>query len=117
MKKRYLYIFLLLVITSFSVQAQTGKNNGISENTRTESSALDKVQIYPNPVTNGKIYVNSESNSYKAIELYDMLGKRVLATDMTSSQKELNVVNLKAGVYILKVSDKTNSISRKIIIK
>lgn len=117
MKEKYLYIFLLFIVTSFSIQAQTSKNNGIAETNRTESSSLDKVQIYPNPVTNGKIYVNSENNSYKEIELYDMLGKRVLSTDMTSSQKELNVTNLKAGVYILKISDKTNSITRKVIIK
>lgn len=116
MKEKYLYIFLLLLITSFSAQAQTAKNSGIAEQTKTENT-LDKVQIYPNPVTNGKIYVNAETNSVKTIELYDMLGKRIFATEMNGYQKELNVANLKAGVYILKLSEKNNSITRKIIIK
>src|SRR5690606_9361957 len=116
MKEKYLYIFLLLLITSFSVQAQTAKNNGIVEQVKTENT-LEKVQIYPNPVTSGKIYINSESNTFKTIELYDMLGKRIFSTDMNNYQKEINVSHLKAGVYIMKVTEKSNSITRKIIIK
>lgn len=116
MKEKYLYIFLLFIITSFSVQAQTAKNSGIAEQTKTENP-LEKVQIYPNPVTGGKIYINAENSSFKTIELYDMLGKRILVTEMNNYQKEINVSNLKAGVYILKLSEKNNSITRKIIIK
>lgn len=116
MKEKYLYIFLLLITISFSAQAQTAKNSGIAEQTKTENT-LDKVQIYPNPVTSGKIYINAETNTVKNIELYDMLGKRILFTEMGGYQKELNVANLKAGVYILKLSEKNNSITRKIIIK
>lgn len=106
----------MLIITSFSAQAQTAKSSGVADQVKTENT-LDKVQIYPNPVTSGKIYINAETNSVKAIELYDMLGKRILTTEMNGYQKELNVSNLKAGVYILKLSEKNNSITRKIVIK
>lgn len=116
MKEKYLYIFLLLIITSFSAQAQTAKNSGVADQVKTENT-LDKVQIYPNPVTSGKIYINAETTSTKTIELYDMLGKRIVFTEMNGYQKELNVTNLKAGVYILKLSEKNNSITRKIVIK
>lgn len=116
MKEKYLYIFLLLIITSFSAQAQTAKNSGVADQVKTENT-LDKVQIYPNPVTSGKIYINVETNTTKSIELYDMLGKRILSTEMNGYQKELNVANLKAGVYILKLSEKNNNITRKIVIK
>ena len=116
MKEKYLYIFLLLIITSFSAQAQTAKNSGIAEQVKTENT-LDKVQIYPNPVTSGRIYINVETNTTKSIELYDMLGKRILSTEMNGYQKELNVSNLKAGVYILKLSEKNNNVTRKIVIK
>lgn len=116
MKEKYLYIFLLLIATSFCAQAQTAKNSGVAEQVKAENT-LEKVQIYPNPVTSGKIYINAETNSAKNIELYDMLGKRIFTTEMNSYQKELNVSNLKAGVYILKLSEKNNSITRKIIIK
>ena len=116
MKEKYLYILLMLIVTSFSAQAQTAKNSGVADQVKTENT-LDKVQIYPNPVTSGKIYINAETNSVKAIELYDMLGKRILTTEMNGYQKELNVSNLKAGVYILKLSEKNNSITRKIVIK
>lgn len=116
MKEKYLYIFLLLLITSFSAQAQTAKNSGIAETAKTENT-LEKIQIYPNPATSDKIYVNSESTSVKVIDMYDMLGKKVLSTEMNSYQKEINVNNFKAGVYLLKITEKSNSITRKIIIK
>jgi len=116
MKEKYLYILLMLVITSFSAQAQTAKNNVATEQVKADSS-LDKVQIFPNPVTNGKIFINAETASSKTVELYDMLGKRIFITEMSGYQKELNVTNLKAGVYILKLSEKNNSITRKIVIK
>ena len=116
MKEKYLYIFLMLIITSFSALAQTAKNSGVADQVKTENT-LDKVQIYPNPVTNGKIYINVETNSVKNIELCDMLGKRILSAEMNGYQKELNVSNLKAGVYILKLSEKNNNVTRKIVIK
>jgi len=118
MKEKYLYIFLLLVITGFSAQAQNAKNNHNTTETVKTENTLETIQIYPNPVVGGKIYLTSEhNNSTKQIELYDMLGKKVMETEMNSYQKELNVSNLKAGVYILKINDKTNSVTRKIIIK
>lgn len=118
MKEKYLYIFLLFVITGLSAQAQTAKNNSNNKETVKTENVLEKIQIYPNPVVGGKIYITSEgNNSPKQVELYDMLGKKVMVTEMTNYQKELNVNSLKAGVYILKISDKTNSITRKIIIK
>jgi len=116
MKKKYLYIFLLLFITAFSVQAQTSKSTGPAEPSKAENT-LERIQIYPNPVTTGKIYINSESNTSKEIDLYDMLGKKVLSTDMSGYQKEISLGTLKAGVYLLKVTEKSNSITRKIIIK
>src|SRR5690606_1543350 len=116
MKEKYLYIFLLLLITSFSAQAQQVKNSTNTENVKTENT-LEKVQIYPNPVTSGKFTVNTESNTHKLIEVDDVLGKKVLNTEMTTYQKEVNVSHLKAGVYILKLTEKNNSVTRKVIIK
>lgn len=118
MKEKYLYIFLLFVIMGFSVRAQSTKNSQNNTETVKTENTLETIQIYPNPVVGGKIYLTSEhNNSTKKIELYDMLGKKIMETEMNSYQKELNISNLKAGVYILKINDKTNSITRKIIIK
>lgn len=116
MKEKYLYILLLLFTITFSGYAQTAKLSNTQDIAKTDN-ILEKTQIYPNPVTSGKIYINTESSSTKIIEIYDMLGKKIFFTDMTSYQKELNISNLKSGVYLLKVTDKENSITRKIIIK
>lgn len=116
MKYKYLYILLLFIVTSLGANAQTVKNNVVAEPNKSENT-LEKVQIYPNPVTGGKIYIATETNTTKVIEMYDMLGKRIFITEMTGFQKELSVNNLKTGVYILKITEKNNSITRKVIIK
>jgi len=116
MKEKYLIIFLLSLMTSFSTQAQSAKNEGIAEATKTEY-LLEKTKIYPNPVSNGKVYISTESSTPKEIELYDMLGKRVLTTDMNGYQRDLNVSHLKPGVYLMKITEKGNNITRKLIIK
>lgn len=116
MTKKYLYIFLLLLTISFTAQSQSAKNSGIADALKTEN-LLEKTQIYPNPVTNGKLFINTETNTPKNIELYDMLGKRVLITETNSYQRELNLGTLKAGVYLIKITEKGNSITRKIVLK
>jgi len=115
MIKKYSYIFLLLTL-SVTAQAQSTKNSGIADAVKTENQ-LEKTQIYPNPVTGGKLFINVESSTPKSIELYDMLGKRVLTTEMNTYQRELNVSTLKAGVYLIKITEKGNNITRKIVLK
>lgn len=70
-----------------------------------------KVVLYPNPV---KDVLNIESETeIKSIEIYNLLGKKV----KSSNQKQTNVADLAAGVYMVKVQDENNGISTKKIVK
>jgi hypothetical protein len=71
--------------------------------------------MYPNPVTSGKVYISTEKNDAKEIFIYDVLGTLVLKT--TILRKELNVSELDAGVYVLRVFEKDKVATRKLIIK
>ena len=70
----------------------------------------DFVKVYPNPATD-YLFIKSNLN-YKST-LYNVAGQRVLE----SSSKQLNVVDLPTGVYLLQLKSETNTISTFKIIK
>ncbi|ANO49614.1 hypothetical protein Pf1_01373 [Flavobacterium columnare] len=76
---------------------------------------MDNLTIYPNPASSGRIYITSRSTSSKEIEIYDVLGKLVLQTLLTA--KELNITSLNEGVYIIKIKEGEQRITRKLIVK
>ena len=108
MKKNYLYTLILFFTFGFlSAFAQDNKSFG-----RTSDDGLS---FYPNPVSNGKIYITSKSMEDKEVAIFDVLGKKVLQT--TVSTKELSVSNLSPGVYIIKIKEGSTTATRKLIVK
>ena len=71
--------------------------------------------VYPNPTSNGKVTISSANTSALTIAAYDILGKQVISTTLINST--LDVSSLKAGVYILKISQDNASITKKLVIK
>ncbi|MCY1480367.1 hypothetical protein D3C87_46530 [compost metagenome] len=86
----------------------TGNTLGIKEN------AIAGLKIYPNPITNGKLFITTDSNIEKTVAIYDVLGKQVVNTTATES---VNVSNLKDGVYIVKITEEGKTSTRKLVIK
>jgi len=79
-----------------------------------ELSNLNKVIIYPNPVSDGTLYISSElivgSIHYEISNLYG----QVLSKGLLSS-KQINVSNLSAGTYILSINDGNSWAIKKFI--
>jgi Secretion system C-terminal sorting domain len=110
MSKKYLYITLLfLFLSSSTLLAQEGKQNGKNQD------PIEGLSFYPNPVSNGKIYITTKYNEDKQIIIFDVLGKKVLQTLLTS--KELNISTLSPGVYIIKIEEGDASATRKLIVR
>lgn len=76
---------------------------------------MEHLSIYPNPVSTGKVYIQTENNFTKQIAIFNVLGKEIFST--TISGKELNISKLKAGVYIIKITENNISATRKLIVK
>lgn len=73
------------------------------------------LSIYPNPVTNGTLFIETAANTEKTVTIFDVLGKQVLNT--VTSSNDINVSKLRAGVYVLKITEEGNTATRKLVIK
>jgi hypothetical protein len=110
MAKNYFYIILLSLFFSLSSNAQESRTQS-----KTTDTNIDGLSFYPNPVSNGKIYISSKSSLDKEITIFDVLGKRVLQTIINS--KELNIGAIPPGVYIIKIREGETTATRKLIVK
>ncbi|WP_417854926.1 endonuclease [Xanthomarina gelatinilytica] len=84
-------------------------------NLDTENYDLDKISVYPNPVSN-QLNIQLNSIEKTQIEIYNILGKRVLTKTIHQSQS-IQLDNLNSGVYILKLTQGNTTISKKLIKK
>lgn len=78
------------------------------------------IKLSPNP-TNDKITIsNTTSESIDSIEIFDVIGKSVKKVQLktTSNQTILNLKDLNAGIYLVRISSlRGNSSLKKLIIK
>ncbi|NDP27156.1 MAG: T9SS type A sorting domain-containing protein [Flavobacterium sp.] len=70
--------------------------------------------LYPNPVNDGILYINSNNESQRSIEIYDLLGKKVFSLNNISDRVEIK--SLKSGVYLALIKTDEEDIVQKIII-
>jgi hypothetical protein len=112
MAKNYFYSIILLgFLFSMSSNAQDIKQQSKTH----ETSVVEGLNLYPNPVSNGKVYISTKNDLEKEVIIFDLLGKKVLQTLISS--KELNVSSLNPGVYIIKITEENASSTRKLIIR
>ncbi len=70
--------------------------------------------IYPNPVSDF-LQIRSASNTSKKIAIYDVIGKLVYQKNTSSNQ--INISQLKAGMYFLNVQQDGKIATRKLVVK
>jgi hypothetical protein len=104
---KQIYLILLLCILPLIGSAQDTKSKG--------EPTIEGLSFYPNPVSNGKLYISTKNSLTKEISIFDVLGKEVLNTTINS--KELNVSALNPGIYIIKIKEGEATATRKLVIK
>lgn len=102
MKHLYLIIAFLCISVAHGQDSQA-------------NSDIDGFKLYPNPATNGKVYISTSNNAPKKILIFDVLGTQVLQTTIMGD--ELSLTDLDAGVYILRVYQNNKVATRKLIVK
>lgn len=76
-----------------------------------------EVMIAPNPVSDNLYIIAGTGNDLQKAELYDMSGKLILTRQLGSAQQvySIDINALNKGIYIVRLYDKQNSTSHRII--
>jgi hypothetical protein len=94
--------------TSIVVSACTGFNESAATTT------ADNVLVYPNPANN-YITIELSANEATQIELFDVIGRRVISKNAESKLTELDLSALVNGVYYLKVASGNQTSTLKVV--
>jgi hypothetical protein len=87
----------------------------VTSNLSVKQNSISGLNVYPNPVVNGKLFITTDSNATKSIVIFDVLGKQVLSANVNN--QALNVSRLNQGVYIIKITEEGLTSTRKLVIK
>jgi hypothetical protein len=102
----------------YTVTANFGGNSyqtifGVRTNLGVEDLQQTEVAIYPNPTSN-RIFIEANSQ-IDIVEVYDVLGRKVLEVSPLAEKTELNMGRLKAGMYLAVISSEGKKTVKKIV--
>ncbi len=86
---------------------------GVEENDQLQAG----FNVYPNP-TSGKVLVDINESTVGTIEVFNLVGKKVLVKQLTGTeyQVDLNLEGQSNGVYLIRLKTSKGIISKKIIL-
>lgn len=106
---KLLYLALILAISP----ALSGQEYP-PEQTEPKQASHD-FTLYPNPAFDDVVYITTHYNEYKSITVYDVFGKVVLRDRISTNA--LNISRLVPGVYVLQVTERNKTMTRKLVVK
>lgn len=63
---------------------------------------LESVKIYPNPVKD-QLYINTQVSGIKTVEVYDLVGKKVMSLSSSETIIAIDSHELTSGLYIVRI--------------
>ena len=77
------------------------------------ANEFENFKMYPNPLNGNKLYFNVSDNVN--IEIYSVLGKFIQSSKITESKKDMDVSNLATGIYLVKISNGNQFVTKKLM--
>ena len=77
--------------------------------------SLPDFKLFPNPVSDGIVFIETPFSGTIQVRVYNILGKEVLSTNLSNNQ--FNVTNLKTGMYLLKILQNGLTTTKKLVIE
>ncbi|WP_415831501.1 T9SS type A sorting domain-containing protein [Flavobacterium terrigena] len=74
---------------------------------------MDKVKLYPNPVKS--IFNISLDKEITTVSIYNLLGQEVLSKSVNSNETSIDVADLSAGTYLVKITSNNEVKTLRII--
>lgn len=75
---------------------------------------IEGLNIYPNPATNIVNVTSANPFAEKHVQLFDMVGKKVIDVKTTST---INIESLNKGIYVIKINEEGKTATRKLVVK
>jgi hypothetical protein len=80
-----------------------------------DSKSIEGFKMYPNPVSNGFVNLETQNSNSLNVSVFDVLGKQVINTRVLNSR--LNVSALRPGIYLLKATQDNASVTKKLVVQ
>jgi len=71
--------------------------------------------MYPNPASNGKLSISSNSSVEKLVEIYNMIGQKVY-NKIVKANETIDISGLNTGFYVVKAEEEGKIATRKLIV-
>jgi len=91
-------------------------NQTFSATAAVNDLVITEVQLYPNPTSNGIVHLKTKSQYPIFVQLYNTLGKNVFSKTINHGAP-LNVQDLAAGVYMVRLTQHHKVSTKKLVIR
>jgi hypothetical protein len=79
---------------------------------KTDNDTSSNIIIYPNPVKN-QLFIDQETNVKLHVEIFNVLGVRVYSNDLFDMHNIVQLDNMNAGIYYVKLSQNGEVVKEK----
>ncbi|MBT8395072.1 MAG: T9SS type A sorting domain-containing protein, partial [Bacteroidia bacterium] len=102
-------------INEWTIEAQNDCSNlGTHNQTLSiQENSFNNIHFFPNPLNGNKLYINT--NETIKVEIYNVLGKRIIFSEANPNMNSLDVSKLSNGIYLVKIGNGKQSITKKLI--
>jgi len=77
-----------------------------------------ELRIYPNPVVNGELRIESGELKIESVLVYNAVGQVVMAvSDVNDTSYIINTEKLSGGLYFISVQSKDGGVVEKVVVK
>ena len=97
-----------LFIDNFQITATS-----LSDTAGVEDESLVTLNVYPNPAID-VLNISSQS-TINTVEIFNVLGQKVITMQVEDTIAEINVSNLNAGIYLIKYEINNSTSTKKFV--
>ncbi len=106
---------MTVLVAEFNTAVQVVARTLADLTLASQSFEISGLKVFPNPVSNGTLFIETAANAEKTVTVFDVLGKQVL--NITTTESAINVNSLNTGVYVVKITEEGKTASRKLVIE
>lgn len=77
---------------------------------------ISQIQVFPNPITDGRLNITHEMGNDIKMNIYSLTGQLIVSKSIEQTST-VDVSKLSSGIYLLKLSSKADQFTQKIIVK